>query len=106
MSGRKSRKNSDTDIPKESLKEKFAERIGVDQELILNVVHVELTGNRELFIENYKGIIEYTDTLIRINTNPAPLKIEGKNLEIKTITQEMLYITGYFKDIGFLPKNV
>lgn len=103
MSLRKNKKEPQE--PKESLKEKIAANIGLDREIALNLVHIEMTGNRELFIENYKGIIEYTDTVIRINTNPSPLRIEGKGLEVKSITREMLYVTGYFKEISFLKNS-
>lgn len=103
MPFRKNKKNSEENT--ETFKEKITAHMGIDREIALNLVHIEMTGNRELFIENYKGIIEYTDTVIRINTNPSPLRIEGKCLELKSITQEMLYVTGYFKEISFSAKN-
>jgi len=98
MAEKKTKRNSE--VPKESVKERLASHIGIDRDIILNLSHIELIGNREIFIENYKGIIEYTDTLIRVNTNPGPLKIEGKMLEIKNVSQEMLHIAGYLKFVG------
>lgn len=96
---KKSKEKSDN--PKNGIKENIANQLGIDSDIILNLSRIELIGNRELAIENYKGIIEYTDTIIRVKTNPGPLKIEGKLLEIKNITQEMLLISGYFKHISF-----
>ena len=58
-------------------------------------------GNRELTLENYKGIIEYTDTCIRVKANPHIVKITGTGLEIRNITQELLYITGKISGFGF-----
>ncbi|MEG1441855.1 MAG: YabP/YqfC family sporulation protein [Oscillospiraceae bacterium] len=79
---------------KPTIRERFADVVDISKDIILDTALIKFIGNRELTIENYKGIIEYTDTCIRVKAKPNILKITGKNLEIKTITQEMLYITG------------
>ena len=72
----------------------LADTLDMSKEIMLDLPKIIMIGNRELTIENYKGVIEYTDAVIRVGTNSHILKISGKNLEIKNITQEMLYITG------------
>ena len=37
---------------------------------------------------------EYTDKKIALEANPCGLRLLGEDLEIKSITREMLYITG------------
>lgn len=86
---------------KQSLSERFADSFESSKEILLDVPRLVFIGNRELTVENYKGIIEYTDTCLVLETNPDRLKIEGSSLEVKTITQELLYITGKIKRIEF-----
>ena len=80
--------------PRRGIREMLADTLDMSKEIILDLPKILMIGNRELTIENYKAVIEYTGTLIRVGTNSHTLKISGKNLEIKNITQEMLYITG------------
>ncbi len=79
---------------KPTLKERFADAVDISKDVILDTVLIKIIGNRELTLENYKGIVEYTDSCIRIKAKPYTVKITGTNLEIKVITGEMLYITG------------
>lgn len=83
------------------IKEKLADFFVLPKEVILDYPKVSLIGNRQLTIENYKGIIEYSSDKIRINTEKGLIKIIGQNLEINTVTTEEIYISGYINNIEF-----
>lgn len=85
-----------------SIKERIADAVDFSKDIILNSALIKLTGNTELSIENYKGILEYSTTVIRIKAKPKTIKICGKNLEFKTITDEVLLISGIFSQIEFV----
>ena len=84
-----------------NLREKVADVLDVNKEIILDMPKITFIGSREVTVENYKGIIEYTDSVIRVNASSHNLRLAGKSLEIKTITQDMLYITGCIKCFEF-----
>lgn len=86
---------------KPTMREKLADAVDISKEVLLDTVLVSCIGNRELTLENYKGIIEYTDTCIRVKANPHIVKVTGTGLEIRNITQELLYITGKISGFGF-----
>ena len=79
---------------KPTIRERFADAVDISKDVILDTALIRMIGNRELTLENYKGILEYTETCIRVKAKPYIIKITGSGMEIKTITQEMLYITG------------
>lgn len=81
------------------IKEKMAEKAGLPKEIVLNYPKIVLIGENQLEIENYKGIIEYSDTIIRLNTFLYCLKIEGENLVLGSITQDYISIRGKIKGI-------
>ncbi len=58
-------------------------------------------GNRELYIENYKGILEYTNHCIRIQGKNTYILIEGKNLTIDHYTEEDMLIKGRIFSIQY-----
>lgn len=84
-----------------TLRERLADAVDISKEALLGTALVSCIGDRELTLENYKGIIEYTDTCIRIRANPCTVKITGTGLELRNITQELLYITGRISSFGF-----
>ena len=58
-------------------------------------------GNCELMIENYRGIIEYTEKLIRVQTKLGKISVTGKRLEIDYYTNDEMKIMGNIVSIEF-----
>ncbi len=95
------RRKKDASEERTGLREHIANSFESSKEILLDVPRLIFIGNKEITIENYRGIVEYTDTLLVLETNPHQIRIEGRNLEVKTITQEMLYIKGFFYKVEF-----
>ena len=74
---------------------KFAE------DVVLGVPILTLTGHYEVNIENYRGILEYTEQLIRINVRSRQIRITGKSLEINYYTTTDMKITGKVEKIEY-----
>ena len=77
------------------IKVKIAEALDVSKDIVLNLPRIVLIGTGELTIENYEGILEYSENQICVGAKEMKIRITGKKLEIRTITAEMLFITGY-----------
>lgn len=86
---------------KSSLREKFADAVDISKDQILGMPLISMIGDREMTIENYIGILEYSDTVMRIKCKAVALRIDGNNLEIRTMTREFLYITGRIKCFSY-----
>lgn len=84
------------------LKKKVAGALELPKEVMLNLPLISLTGNEELLIENYRGIIEYTETTARLNTACGVLRIDGRGLVLKELTSESLLITGRLAKLEFI----
>ena len=59
------------------------------------------TGKHQLVLENYKGIIEYTGNLIRVQTKTCKICIEGKKLNIDYFTNDEMRISGTIEAIRY-----
>ena len=55
---------------------------------------ISLTGSGEAVIENYKGILQYTDSEILIQSLRGKVLLRGRNLEIVWYTSLEMKITG------------
>lgn len=85
-----------------NIKKKIADTLDLPKEILLNYPLISLTGHEEMLVQNHKGLIEYTDSLIRIKTKVGSIKICGSALYISTMSTEDLKITGYIKTIEFI----
>ncbi len=84
------------------IKRTFAEAMELPKESILNLPLITILGREELFIENYKGIIEYSDETVRISTRIGVLKIEGRGLFLKSILPESITLMGTFTAVQYI----
>ncbi len=102
MHHRPDRRRAETDnASAPSLREKIADSIDISKEVILDTILLTMIGEREMTVENYKSIITYTDTKIKVKAKPYPIEIIGTGLEIRSITRELLYITGRIRSFAF-----
>jgi sporulation protein YqfC len=85
-----------------NVKNKISESLDLPKEVVLDVPNIKAVGDSEVTIENHKGIIEYSKDILRINSSLGIIKLSGKNLQIKEISQEDISITGQIYSIEFI----
>ena len=84
-----------------SVKENMVETLELPKDLMYRASIVTITGRREVLIENYKGILEYTEEYIKIQTKNAKLTVYGKRLNIEYYTNKDMKVVGFIKSIEF-----
>lgn len=82
-------------------KNKIDKILEIPDEICSNVPKLTITGFDELILENYKGILEYENFFVRLNTTIGVLNINGFNLSLNEMTDEDLIITGKIESIDF-----
>lgn len=87
---------------KTRLMEKFTEMLELPKEIVLNIPKITIVGNGDLIIENYKGLIEYNDARIRVNTGIGTIRMSGSRLAIREITSEDIIISGEIQALEFI----
>lgn len=71
------------------------------EEISNNEPKITIIGFKKIMIENYKGILEYENFFVRLNTTIGVLNINGFNLSLNEMTDEDLIITGNIESIDF-----
>ncbi|KAB3535351.1 sporulation protein YqfC [Alkaliphilus pronyensis] len=85
----------------EEIKKSIADILELPQDIVLDLPKITLIGNLQLYVENHKGIIEYSDNRIRIFTKCGILRVIGKNLLLKNIVLEEIVIVGEIREVEF-----
>ena len=92
------KKNSDRSRKKELL----VESLKLPRDICMGAVKVTLTGNSEAWIENYRGILEYTEDLILLQGKTCQVCFEGSGLSIDYYTNEDMKISGCICCVRYL----
>lgn len=86
----------------EIIKKGIADLLELPRDIVLDLPKVTLIGNLQLYIENHKGIIEYSTGIVRINTKSGILVVTGSDLTIRTIVVEEIILVGRIDKVEFL----
>lgn len=68
---------------------------------VAGLFHLELIGTRELYLENHKGVLEYTPTAVTLHGGDRAIRITGRELTLSTMTDTELRLTGWLDTISF-----
>ena len=91
--------------PKQQLhrgKELVVESLKLPRDSVLGDSIITVTGNTEILIENYKGILQYSDELIVLQGKNRKIELKGKRLNIVYYTNEDMKISGMIESICFI----
>ncbi len=83
-------------------KELMVESLKLPKDSLLGDCIVTLTGNTEVFIENYKGILQYSSELILLQGKHCKIELTGKRLNIVYYTNEDMKICGLIEQVRYL----
>ena len=83
------------------IREQVIERLELPKDFLLGEAIVTVTGRKELLIENYKGILNYEDSFIKIQAKNCRIIIRGRQLSIDYYTNEEMKISGFFEEIQY-----
>ena len=84
------------------LRKNVTEALELPKEIMLNLPLISLVGREEVTIENYKGILEYGEELVRIGTAAGVLRLTGSGLCLKQLSAECMVVTGRIEKLSFL----
>lgn len=88
-------------MDRNNLKSRITDATGMPKDVVLNVPIINIIGQNEACVENYRGILEYTDKLIRIQTKLGKIHVIGRNLAIEYYNNDEMKITGHITMIEF-----
>ncbi len=79
--------------------EQPADALSLPPELAPGTPVLELYGSGQLRMENHRGIIAYGSEEISVSGGKLLVRIQGKGLELRSMSADALFITGSIKSI-------
>lgn len=75
------------------------ERLDLPGGIAAGVPTMELTGNREFFMERHRGVLSYSTELVEINSDALVVRISGSQLQLVAMTETDLRIAGHISKV-------
>ncbi len=73
----------------------------IPQDIVMDLPRITMLGNKQLLVENHKGIIEYTPSLVRIKLNHGELFIIGEMLILGNLQAEQILVEGVVREVKY-----
>lgn len=71
------------------------------QDIVLDLRRITMLENKQVLVENHKGIIEYTPGKVRLKLNFGELIIEGDELVLGNLHLEQILVEGVIKSLNY-----
>lgn len=79
----------------------LADRLQMPAEILAGAPVFIMNGKHQIWVENYKSILEYQDGVIRLQTKQGKVRISGKKLCIDEFTRDGMRIVGRISRVEF-----
>lgn len=73
----------------------------IPQDIVMDLPRITMLGNKQLLVENHKGIIEYTPSLVRIKLSQGELYILGETLTLGNLQAEQILVEGVVQKVNY-----
>lgn len=80
---------------------RLAETLGIPKETVYGLSCVTMIGDRDVYIENYLSILEYTDKRLRLRVRGGNLLITGCRLFILYFNETDMQVRGCIDHVQF-----
>lgn len=101
----KREKRQEREQPERDSLEWLADRLKMPTEVLAGAPVFILNGRHQVWVENYRSILEYQDSQIRLQTKQGKVRITGKRLAIDEFTQDGMRIVGRISGVEFCPSG-
>jgi sporulation protein YqfC len=75
--------------------------LDIPQDIVMDLPRITMLGNKQLLIENHKGIIEYTPSIVRIKLSQGELMIYGEALTLGNLQAEQILVEGVVQEVKY-----
>lgn len=68
----------------------------------LSTLRISFSGNREVTVEGCRGVVEYTEESVKLNTGKYLVGFSGRGLQLRNMNEYDLIIDGFIISMEFI----
>ncbi|WDH97620.1 sporulation protein YqfC [Paenibacillus urinalis] len=85
-----------------NLRKWTSEVLDLPQDVLFDTPRLTLIGSNQLYIENHRGVVHFSEERLVLDLSSGRLEISGNNLLIRTILPEEVAVEGRITNIQYL----
>ena len=83
------------------LSHRICESLDITDDVCRNCGYIEMISNYCALIDGCKGILEYDDSVIKLNLGKQNVAFRGTSLTIKSLSMEQAMVEGFIAVVEF-----
>lgn len=88
-----------------NLMEKVSDFADMPKDITMGWAKLTFVGHRNLQVDNYRGLLSYSQENIRLAAKTADILVTGKGLAITRIEAETVFVEGDIENVEFIHKT-
>jgi sporulation protein YqfC len=89
-----------------SLRKWAARVLDLPQDVVFDLPRVTLIGGVQLTVENHRGVLGFSPESLRLAMDQGELEVTGRDLVIRTIGSEEVFVEGQIRGVTLVtPKG-
>ena len=76
--------------------------LDLPQDVVFDLPRVTMIGNMQLYVENHRGVLHFSETYLKLALTQGSMEIRGKQLSIRAILTEEVFIEGLIDEVKYL----
>ena len=84
---------------------KASSRLDLPADITAGMPLIEITGTTECSIEPQKGLLEYSQETVLVETSAGTVEISGTKISIKNMNSSRLTVTGNIHSVSFVQED-
>ena len=83
------------------LRKLTAQFLDLPKDVVFDIPRMTMIGNMQLYIENHRGVMEFSDKLLKLRLTSGYVEITGQDLVIRAILTEEVFIEGIINNVAY-----
>ena len=83
------------------LKKWTTDVLDLPQDVVFDLPRITMIGNMQMYVENHRGVLKFTDSCLKLALPHGNMEIQGKDLSIRAILTEEVFIEGQIVEVKF-----
>ncbi|MBP1961459.1 sporulation protein YqfC [Paenibacillus aceris] len=80
-----------------------AKILDLPQDVVQDLPRITMIGNVQLYVENHRGVLHFSSEHLKLELTKGTLEVFGKNLVIRAILSEEVFIEGLIDNVKYMP---
>lgn len=82
------------------LRQWTADVLDVPQDVVFDLPRLTMIGDRQLYIENHRGVLHFSPDMLRLKLPNGKLEVSGRQLVIRGIWTEEVFVEGIITQVS------